>query len=884
MVKFQAARNDILTTKLVPPRLPHSLVSRKALLRRLDDGLGRKLTLISAPAGSGKTTLAGEWASHVTSRDVAWISLDEGDNDPVRFWRYFLTACQKFGDEVGAAALEMLYGTQPPAYEAILTILINQLVELASPCVVVLEDYHVLSSEPIHAAVTFLLDHLPPDFHLVVLSRHEPPLPLARLRARDQLNEFGAADLRFSRSEIQEFLQQTIPVSLSPTAIEKLAGLTEGWAAGLRLAVLALQGKSQPTEQAVETFSSGQQRISEYFIDEVFATQPKTIQAFLLQTAYLNRLTADLCDAVTGRNDSKVLLKHLEDANLFLIPLEGKWYRYHALFAEALRHHASHAYEASSLQQLHKQASLWYEAHGFFTEAVEAACLGQDFERAASLIAEFVEPFHVSNEYYTLRRWIETFPAKILHVYPVVAFTYAVAILFSLDRRIPSTAALIREPLSIAESHWRMTGDQHRLGEVMVIRAMVAWWQGNLSESFSAARHALELLPEDDLSWRGTCLLPTSYEFLLAGQLESAQQAALEARACCEVVGNVHGVFAAMLISGHVHYHRGELHQAEQYYQQVLSEIDTSEQFLEDRAHIYLGLGLLAYEWNQLETAEQVASDALNIGKTLGAADEIVSGSLLLARVLHRRGKPSQAQQLLHALLVQIKAPHFVREVRACQARLALASGDLAAVQRWYTTTLPRNAVSVRLQEEQEALIAARLFTARGEVEAALDLLNRWQVDARKQGRSKSELEIIILKALAYAASGSEMKARQWLVQALELAHTEGYVRLFLDEGHAMTVLLRQTLPDLSKASATYARNLLMASSMSPTFPLDARLSPQEERILHLLAAGLSNPEIAQEFVVSINTVKTQIKSIYRKLNITRREEAVDVARHLKLN
>lgn len=923
--------HDLLQTKLLPPRLNRLLVERAALLARLDAGLERKLTLLSAPAGFGKTTLVSQWVKQkdeggrmkdeaeeapLHPAKVAWLALDAGDNDPVRFWRYCLTACRRFGADLGAAALAQLHTRQPPSFETLLTLFLNELAALPQADtvrnVLVLEDYHVITNAQIHASLTFLLDHLPPTLHLVMTTRHDPPLPLARLRARLAINELTAADLRFSLLETTTFLQQTLSLPLPPAAIARLDARTEGWVTGLRLATLALQNRTTLTdvEHFLDTFGGGHSHILAYLIEEVFRVQPAPLQTFLLQTTFLPRLTASLCDAVTNRNDSASRLAELERANLFLLPLDGahQWYRYQALFAEALQHQARRRLGEAGLAALYARASQWYEQHGFLGEAIESALAIQECGRAALLIERAIarQPV-VNNEYHTLRRWLEQLPVETLATHPMLSFTYAVAILFTGDQRAPATMALLQGPLALAEERWRTEGNQPQLGRALGFRALVTWWQGDLRQAFAAARQALDLLPPEDLFWRGLGLLGVGAEGLAAGKLKSAREALLEARIHFEAAGDAYTALSTTFTLGEVCARRGELHQAVHLYRQVLDGITgaaprTIAHWADfDHGRALIGLAALCLEWNQLETAEQQLAQALAIGRRLADEELQVHSSLLLARIKQVCGETAQVQALLQELIARTSPrwPLLRREVRAEQARVALASGDLTAVQHW-ADTCSQPAVDVPwVQQEQEQLIVARLRIAQGQTDGALPLFAEYLADARAQERGRSEVEILILTALVYARRRQPAQARQTLCEALILAQPEGYQRLFLDEGEPLAALLRALLPDVKEPSlAAYGQTLLRAFAagqtgaagqsqvQNPKAKIQNLIEPLSEReleVLRLLYADLSGPAIAAALIVSVNTVKTHIKHIYGKLNARSRYEAIERAKQLNL-
>ncbi|HEU0002345.1 MAG TPA: LuxR C-terminal-related transcriptional regulator [Ktedonobacteraceae bacterium] len=905
---------ELLSTKLALPRPHQSLVPRESLLARLDEGLEHGLTLLSAPAGFGKTTLASEWiATRGELRNpptVAWVSLDEGDNDPARFWRYVITACRVFDVAIGTSALELLHTSRRLPLEAVLTMFINDLARIERDCVLVLEDYHVIALPQIEETVAYLIDHLPVRLHMMILTRSDPSLPLARLRAHDDLYELHASDLRFSLAETRAFLQQTLAFPLSASAIERLEARTEGWVTGLRLLALALQGRKDPQdlERMLVTFSGSQRHILEYLVADVLSSQPKLLQDFLLHTAFLNRLTASLCDAVIGRDDSEQMLVQLERANLFLMPLDdtGKWYRYHALFAEAMQHEARRRLGEDYLRPLYDKARQWYEEHGLLAEAIEAALSVSDFQRAATLIEGIISPQNTNNELQTFLRWIGQLPEDVLQPRPMLCLAYAAALLFTSDRSDPATMALTQEPLEMAERYWRAEDNMFKLGEVQAFRSQVAWWQGDFSQAVVFARQALDMLPEQDYLWGASALLVMSTEEELAGKPFAARPLALKAQAFFETNGNPFGARAATLMLTELYMQQGELHQAERFYRQVLA--DATEDPV-DMATALTGLAALSYEWNDLQEAEQQLLLALDlcqrhandIGRYYAEQAILVPASLALARVLHARGETTKARELLQELIMltqEHRWPYLYREVLVSQARLALDASDLAAVQRWSIAITQLGEDFRFIQQEREALIIARLLIAQGEPEAALQLLDRWQEDAHAQGRSRSELEILVLKTLAYCRTNQhQTQARETLVQALTLARPEGYQHLFLDEGQVMAAALQAVLSDAREEPlATYARTLLYAfarqqaeqnispssSPSAPVMPFEP-LSAQERRVLRLLAAGRSNPEIAGELIVSINTVKTQTQSIYRKLNVNSRKEAREVARQLKL-
>jgi len=912
---------ELLSTKLAAPRLRAPHVTRQPLLERLDQGLEHQLTLISAPAGFGKTTLVSEWVESLKLKvesarlpqlnlppsnlqlatRVAWVSLDHDDNDPVRFWRYVLTASRAFDDEIGESALVLLNNSPQPPFEVLLTGFINQVALLENRAVLILDDYHVVTARQIHETLAFFLENLPPTLHVILMTRGDPPLPLARMRARNELNELRAEDLRFSIGETQEFIEQSISATLPIEIVRRLAQRTEGWAAGLHLAVLALQRRTAPVEieEFLETFTGSLRPIQEYLLEEVFDAQPEVLQEFLLQTSILSRLTGSLCDEVTGRDDSASLLDQLERANLFLTPLDGagQWYRFHALFAEALQHYARQRLGEAQLCELHHKASLWYEEHGLLPEAVETALSSLDYPRAAGLIQRIIASRLALNEKHTLRRWMEQIPEEVLRAHPTICMAFAMAILFTSDRHAPATRARLQMPLQIAEEHWQNEGNEPKLGEVLAFSSLVAWFQRDLTETFPLARQSLELLPEGEVQWRGLSLVLVGTEELYAGRLNEARQTLAAARTFLEAAENIYGVLDSSLLLGEVCFQQGELSQAAHLFRQVITRLENApmdrDRALIRKGRALLGLGAIALEGNDLKKAEQYVAEGVALSQQFPEEDLLAHGPLVLAGIKHARRETKQAQELLGELAAQTKFPVLLREVRTNQARLSLAMGDLPAAERWSASRIQTANDFMIFYQEQEAMVVARLLIAQRQEDEALHLLDEWLADAQAKGRVRSEMEIKTLMALAHAALDDLVQAHQALVRALALAQPEGYRRLFLDEDEPLFEILGDALADIQEEPlANFARALIYAKSqmtrredamLSGSIPSIEPLSEQEQRILRLLGAGLTNPEIAQELVVSLNTVKTHVKSIYRKLNVSSRREARQVARLLNL-
>jgi LuxR family transcriptional regulator, maltose regulon positive regulatory protein len=904
----------VLVPKLQLPRLPASLVPRERLLRRLDTGLEGKLTLLSAPAGFGKTTVVSQWVADQRKQEphppVAWLSLDPADNDPVRYWRYVIVACQALQAERDQSTPALpptlsSFGSTP--LEPMLRAFLNALASLPRRGILILEDYQVITEPEIHESMTFVLEHLPATLHLVIVSRVDPPLPLARWRARGEFCELRADDLRFSQEETVSFLQQALPTVLSKEDIRRLDSRLEGWVTGLRLLTLALQGRTTKpeVEQSLSTFSGGHRHLLEFFVTEVLSAQPEALQVFLLQTSVLSRLSGSLCDAVTGRSESRHLLETVQHAGLFLQSLDdfGQWYRYHPLFAEAMRTEARQRFGAEALGAWYSRASVWHEQQGMLSEAVEMALHAREFVRVATLIEQSLKPhyeYDKLNEYHTLRRWIGSLPEDVLGQHPRLCVQVALLLLFSWGGRAdcrPSTLAQIEQLLHLAEATWQAEDDHFAQASLLAIRALINGEQGNLAQASRLAREALACLPESEAQWRGCCCRLIGTEELLAGQVRAAREHLQEAWAFFHRVGNRQGGRSTLLTLAEAYLLQGELRQAAELYRVVLT---TAGEDLFDTGKAQLGLAQLSYEWNALEEAWQEAQESLDLGTRIGEETLQVQAALVLATIEQARGEITAAGQRLRMLFAQVSAgatlhlPLLQRRIEALQAWFALAAGDLAAAERWSTTSALHRESLPRLHQEQEDLIAARLLIAQGKTEEALRLLEGWQGEAHEMGRTRREVEILVLMARAAWAQQRLFQASSRLRAALCLAQTEGYQRLFLDEGEEIAALLRTTLPTLRKDRCEPLVRMLLrtfaqyhlelgAASASVPAPSLSPLSAQEQRVLRLLVAGYSNPEIAEALVVSINTVKTQVRSVYQKLNVKSRKEARAVVRSQNL-
>ena len=880
----------------MPPRLPSAVLPRERLLARLDAGRTRKMSLVTASTGFGKTTLVRLW---VESHDFpsAWVTLDEHDNDPVRFWTYVCSALRTIVPSLGKTTLSMLASPQPPSPVPLLTPLINDLAPVDTPFVLVLEDYHAIQSTEVGAGVSFLLQHLPGTLHLVVITRTEPDLPLGILRARDELVEINASDLRFNQQEAEAFLETTTQINLPSSVVARLLQKTEGWPAGLRLGALALQnrGNTADLETWIDSFSGSDRFIADYLIREVFTGQSPKTQSFLMRTSFFSRLTGSLCDAILGTTQSAAILEQLERDNLFVVQLERGgdqiWYRYNSLFAESLQYLARQRLGEPEIKSLFEKASQWYAYHGLIEESIETALTAKLYDRAMTLLEKFIE-IHDMRALRTLGRWLESIPQPEILSHPILCFTYAQVILYSTDRFAPATAARIEPFLRAAESVWRTNGDDQCLGQLLSFRGNVEWWQGDFPKAFAYARQSLDKLPEYDVFWRGNSLLSVGYEALNAGRILEAQDVILEARALLGAAQNLFGVLAALQVLSQIFYWQGELEQAEQLNKQIIPEAVGDESMLDDQGYASLSLADIAYEKNELVGAEQLAERALDLAKQRGNEMLVVQTTVRLAYIYAAKGNVSRVPALLKSLEAKIQNPALLRELQSAQVLFSIRANDRSALGWWVKMATAADQNTLPFQREREAFILARHRIAEGKTNEALNLLQPWRDEAAQYGRVRSQVEALCLEALAYYADANLSVATQSLGEALTIGQAKGFCRIFLDEGPRMAALLQTVLPMLNNRTLSlFTTSLLHAfprefasHATSAPAPIGMEsISPQELRVLRLLAAGLSNADIARELIVSTNTVKTHVKSIYRKLNVNSRNEARQVARELKL-
>ena len=916
--------DPLLLTKLsVPPPRP-SLVSRPRLSERLGEGLGCKLTLVSAPAGFGKTTLLSTWLAGSTGDRVAgWLSLDAADNDPARFWRYFISAADRLRPGVGGATLMLLSSPQAPPIEAVLTTLLNGLAELDTDAVFVLDDYHLIESRAIHEALAFLIEHLPARMHLVIATRADPPLPLARLRVRGELNELRAADMRFIPDEAAAFLDEVMRLKLSAEEIVELEARTEGWIAGLQMAALAMRDHAD-VPGFIEAFAGSNRYVLDYLVEEVLNQQPEGVRSFLLETSVLGRMCAPLCDALTGLPVGQGTLERLEHANLFVIPLDDEryWYRYHHLFADVLRQRLRQT-QADLVPELHRRSSAWFEREGLETEAIQHALAAADWEQATRLIVNFAPPVAFSGQFHTTLGWLDALPDALLRSNPTLCVYQAGALVFTnqveaAEARLQDAERGIQEGLS-----W----DRACIirGQVAAIRAAIARIYGDLALCISLARQALELLPEPEvapLKLRTPAALSASRAFLVSGDVTpDSERSVASVIELLRAAGAQYAALLSITNLARLRVLQGRLRQAASIYQeamQMVSELGEPQGLVGEPTY-YFGMGDLYRQWNDLDPAQSHLQKGMELVKgTLTVdADTALMGYLSMARLQQALGEPTGALATLEEFAQLARQRNFFAPLLArgdaVKARVWLGQGDLLAAVRWAETSGLRFDDELNYPQEEDYLTLARVLIAKGRddspgrpLDDALDLLDRLLGAAEDGGRTGSVIEILSVLALVLNKRGDQREALAALERALMLAEPEGYVRVFVDEGEPMAALLSDFLNALRKGSRderhsallSYVRRLLAAfrspyeSTASPASvghdsgtdrPFLDPLTGREREVLVLMSSGLSNHEIATRLFVEVSTIKTYVNGIFRKLGVQNRTQAVVEARALHL-
>jgi ATP/maltotriose-dependent transcriptional regulator MalT len=905
-------RDVLVATKFQAP--PAGFVPRPALLERLAQGMGRGLTVVCTPAGFGKTTLLGDWARR-SRRPVAWLSLDGGDNDPARFWRYVAAALGRVRPGLEEQVGGLLGGPQRPPLEAVVAAVINGLAVVpgAGAVMLVLDDYHLIEAPAVHGSVALLLERLPAGLRVVLACRADPPLPLARLRARGRLAELRAGDLRFTVDETAAFLREATGLDLAAASVVALWERTEGWAAGVQLAALSLQGHADPAG-FIATFAGSHRFVLDYLTEEVLARQPEQVAGFLLETSVLERLCGSLCDAVCGRTGSQALLEALERANLFVVPLDEVrgWWRYHHLFADLLRARLAHE-RPERVAGLHRAAAGWHERHGLADDAVRHALAADEPAWAARLVEQHVEALLRRSEGATLGRWLAALPTESIRARARLCLAQAIAavvggrleavepLLADAERAFATTGAEPHEP-SVGRA---LSVLANVPASIAFLRADLARLRGDAARAVACDRQALAHLGDGD--W----LLGSNVRWNLAGadwlrgRLGEAEHALADVVAERRAAGEGYLAMRVGYDLGQVQRAQGHLGAALASFREGLERAGEAGLGLPHVGMAHVGLAEVLYERDELAAAHEHATKAVALCRQLAFTQPLATGLAMLARIRRAQGEPVSALEAMgEAGRVEL-SPQVValfNPVPVWRARLLLAAGEAAEASGWVERRGLAPDDQPSYPREGEYLLLARVLLAGGQPERALGLLERLHDLAATQARTGSVIEVRALQALALDAVSDQAGALAALAQALALAGPERYVRVFVDEGVPMALLLGRLVAAQRTSQAAlpgavpppYLDRLARAFQPHAATPTTSRqaagvagqvdpLSDRELQVLRLLAAGRSNQQIADELVVVLDTVKKHVGHILDKLGAANRTQAVARARALGL-
>jgi len=885
-------KSPIIATKLYRPPVRPEVIHRPHLTARLDEGWHRQLTLISAPAGFGKTTLVSEWLAG-SGLPAAWLSLDSKDNDLTRFLIYLVSSLKTIPINLGDSLLGVLESPQPPSSEFVLTMLLNQISSVPDHFCLVLDDYHNIDSKTVSDALAFLLDHLPQQMHLVIVTREDPPLPLARLRARGQLTELRAADLRFSFSESAGFLNRVMGLHLSDKDISDLENRTEGWITGLQLAALSMQGKTDNAE-FIHAFTGSHRFVLDYLIEEVLQKQPGNVQSFLLHTSILERMSGPLCDAVLldPSASGQETLAYLDRANLFIVPLdtERRWYRYHHLFAELLRQRlhqsTSSGHDAGGIAEYHIRASRWFEDHDLEVEAFQHAVAANDIERAERLMEGGGMPLHYGSVVTAILSWLTSLPETVLDARPLLRVRTATLLL------VTGQQTGVEEKLQAAETAIAASGkgtgpdDRTRdlIGQIAAARATLAFTRYQPEKMITQSRRALEYLLPGNHPFRFTANWLMGMACLFQGKRAAAVLVVAEALSIARATGDIHNTILASTSLGQIQELENRFCLAAGTYRNILTLAGDYPSPAVCEA--YRGLAHISYEQNDLDAAGLYGQQSLQLARQYDRLiDRYVISEVFLARLKLARGDAAGASAMLAESWKSVQQYHFVQripEAAAAQVLVLLRQNNPAAAALLADTyDLP--------------VSRAKVYMYEGRASEALALLRPLYDQFAQKGWQDEMLKVMVLIAVSYHMLGESSMAFQWLDKSLAMAEPEGFIRLFIDEGAPMARLLTDAAGHTKMSD--YTAGLLAAFACelqtndknqgvpkaSTIQSLREPLSQRELEVLRLVALGFSNNEICGKLFLALNTVKGHNRRIFEKLQVQRRTEAVARAREMGL-
>ncbi|HLZ59736.1 MAG TPA: LuxR C-terminal-related transcriptional regulator [Ktedonosporobacter sp.] len=919
---------QLLATKYFIPSSSHALIPRPHLIELLNMSLECPLTLVSAPAGFGKTTLLSTWVQSLPPEHprIAWVSLDEGDNEPVLFWMYVLTALNRQQPGLCTQLVTYLQTQQAPPLRSVLQALINRLAEQSEQFFLILDDYHLVNEQTIHTSLTYLVEHLPPQLHLILATRADPPLPISLLRARGHLREIRTDELRCTPEEVMAFLKETANIPLSQNMVKEVTTRTEGWLVGLQLLNISLQGHADPGD-LLEEVSGSQRYIFDYLIEEVLQGQSASLQTFLLQTSILKRLSAPLCDAILQQSGSQQVLEQLEQANLFIVSLDTQrhWYRYHALFAEALRHRLEQT-QPAFISILHQRASQWYAEHGRLDEAISHAITAQEWQWAADLIEQAYTGIWGNSEHARLRRWLEKLPVEVTRSRPRLCLAYAKTLfmvssyptmqrwLQDAETSLQSTSSDLKNETE-ASSPSEQSERDNLLGEIAAQRAIITGYhlgQGHATLAF--CQEALAHLPEQNLLARAEVAYAQSLAYHSFGDIVASIRCTREATALAQAAGDTSSTIIYMCRTAYSLLLHGKLHEVVQIARQA-ALLGTTPVGLPHAmlcwAYIFHADALR--QWNQLDEALDLVLQGVRLSEQTETIVALYLGYTILMRIYLARGEMDPARfafQKAEEALTKTYSPYRRDAYLIVHwVQFWLASGEAERATDWLQEIAQHTSVPSPLPQEHSLLAHEREEVARvhilltqKEPTEALSLLKPLQGRAEKQERWSHVIEMKVLQALSHSMRHEEPEALAVLARALHLAEPEGYIRSFVDEGTAMSALLsRLRERERKKGPTPYLDTLLAAFTPEGIThrhlpsglgqprgrlleqPLVEPLSERELEVLRLVARGDSNQQIAKALVIALDTVKRHVTHIFEKLGVSNRVQAVARARALGL-
>jgi LuxR family maltose regulon positive regulatory protein len=887
----------LLNTKLHPPILPPNLIPRSRLINQLEEGSSRKLTLISAPAGYGKTILVCGWIA-AYNRLVAWLSLDKVENDPIRFWWYFISAFRTLQPAFGKTELEVLGEPQHAPISNILTVLINEISSLTKNLLIVVDDYHLIETSEIHTAFGFLLQHQPSNLHLIITTRFDPPWSLHRLRSQQEISELRQKDLSFTKDETETFFNQVYKFNLPTTAINILHSRTEGWAVGLQLAAVSMIGQPDPS-RFIQGLAESSNYVFDYLIEEVLKNQTLELQDFLLKTSILDYLTASLCDYILERENSQEVLEYLERSQLFLSSLdkEKRWYRYHHLFASLLQVQLDNT--KINAAELHHRASLWLQANNLAADALGHALCAQDIDLAIQIVENNILNLFETGGLVKLSSWLKMIPVERVESKPwlCIASAWVAINLGKLDQVDPwlvNAEQALERLQKMQDSTELVTRDDliyrnHVKAYIALVQNSYYAFQGDFNQAAFKAQEALSHLPAED--WLGNSLARTALAFNLRriGRLEEAFNSARKAIAILEVANkNRSAYYSPYILLGSIHMVRGELHEAETVYK---SQIQASQEgaLRSPIAGISMcALSRIYRERNELEKALCLVNEGMEINHQWGFVDFILSGYIDKAEIFLAMGDYHGAFELLETGKREFSDFTWPSHIAAIEAEMHLLAGDINFVNQWVQHSQLHPDDEIEFQKMEEYIVLARLLIAQTEYAKAKDFLARLQGIAENTGTIYWLIKILALQSVVCHSLDQRHEARIALKEAVRLGESEGFVRAIMDAGTPVAQVLSQLRfnPHCSQVYIAKLRDAIPQSEGRANRDRDLLIEPLSNReleILRLLDSKMTSNEIAEMLVIAVSTVRVHIKHIYAKLEVNRRFEAVQRAKELEL-